>query len=289
MARQHSPTDDLQELRAVLGAPGLSAHERLVMVSLGLHRNGQTGRCDPSVDRMVEQTGVSRWSVMRAIKALETRGRLRCERRNGARTSYTIHAATRGTQLPVAVSDRLRTATKPVAHSYTTSSTLLPERTKNERERTKDVGEASPANDRRDFPPPSKLPRRGRDYIYPPEFEGAFSALPHRHVVHPKFAAYKAWQARVEDVDEVFQLEAAADAYREDCERQQRVGTEYVMQASTFFGPDERWTPYSAVERGSLHTQTGQAPTTDPLLMTSAELLEQETQDLGAPSARRTG
>lgn len=100
----------------------------------------------------------------------------------------------------------------------------------------------------RSFPTVSKLPRNGRLRIYPPEFEGAFSALPQRHRSHPKAAAYKAWRAHASrDVEEIFQLEAAAEAYEEDCEAREIVGTEYVMQAATFFGPGERWTPYIGV------------------------------------------
>ncbi len=44
MVRQHSPTEDLQALRAVTACGKASAHERLVMIALILHRNGKT-RC----------------------------------------------------------------------------------------------------------------------------------------------------------------------------------------------------------------------------------------------------
>jgi hypothetical protein len=109
------------------------------------------------------------------------------------------------------------------------------------------LGDESPDGDRA-FPPLSKLPRNGRRRIYPAEFEGAYAALPARHRPHPKAAAYQAWRSRVDDVAELVQLEAAADAYREDCEAREIVGTEFVMQASTFFGPGERWQPYIGVD-----------------------------------------
>ncbi len=109
----------------------------------------------------------------------------------------------------------------------------------------------------RTFPPVEKLPKRGRDRIYPPEFEGAFSAMPRRHVAHPKADAYRAWRARTGDVAEAFQLEAAADAYAEDVRAQEQEGSRYVMQASTFFGPGDRWRPYTGRQPGALRAAIG--------------------------------
>jgi hypothetical protein len=128
---------------------------------------------------------------------------------------------------------------------HPTPAAAAPERTK---ERTNERTGLEGGIDGRTFPPLDKLPRKGSERLYPPAFEGAFAALPRRHVSHPKADAYSAWRARAGDVDELFQLEAAADAYREDCARRDVVGTEYVMQASTFFGPHEKWKPYSGVE-----------------------------------------
>ena len=135
----------------------------------------------------------------------------------------------------------------------------------------------------RNFPPLGKLPRNGRSRVYPPEFEGAFHALPARHVAHPKADAYRAWRSRVwvHDVEEVFQLEAAADAYAEDARARGIEGTEYVMQASTFFGPGARHEPYLGRQPGSVAppTRNGTRPSDrDPLMLTTAELREMENR-----------
>ena len=86
------------------------------------------------------------------------------------------------------------------------------------------------------FSPLVKLPKAKNSYVYPAEFEGAFAALPQRHVPHPKAAAYKAWRARTSDVVEVFQLEAASMAYADEIAARGLGGGQFVKQAATFFG-----------------------------------------------------
>src|SRR5690606_797182 len=93
MARKHSPTDDLQELRTVFAAgSGLSAQERAVLAVLILRRNGETGRCDPSLSRIAEETGFGRSTVVRALELLD-RAKLVERRRHKdgrTRTSYVV-------------------------------------------------------------------------------------------------------------------------------------------------------------------------------------------------------
>lgn len=248
MARQHSPTDDLRDLRAIFSPNvDLSAHERLVMAALVLHRNGETGRCDPSVSRLADETGVSRWSVMRAIEALEDHGLVECHRRNGARTTYTLHPPTSSTQLPVAESNRLHTATQPVAESNRTSSTQLPERTKNERITNEDGSSRKRKN-------------------YPSEFEAAWSIYPKREGSNPKKAAYRAWRARIRSGVGAEELRAGVERYAAYCDASHQTGSRYVMRASTFFGPDEHWAESYAFNDG------GDVGGLGPMEMTPEEL-----------------
>ena len=100
----------------------------------------------------------------------------------------------------------------------------------------------------REFPTLAKLPRNGRKRrIYPPEFDGAFATLPARSRPHPKADAYRAWRVQVQKAEEAFQLQAAADAYADECRSKDIAGTDFVMMAATFFGAGERWKPYSGV------------------------------------------
>jgi hypothetical protein len=130
----HSPTDDLRDLRAVFSAEAnLSVIERAVMACLLLHRNGQTGRCDPSVTRITESTGMGRRTVMRVIAALEAAGHIACEHRHGTRTRYTVRVPTSATAALVPESHQCQSGTQLVPERHTTSARAAPERTKNER------------------------------------------------------------------------------------------------------------------------------------------------------------
>jgi DNA-binding transcriptional ArsR family regulator len=130
----HSPTDDLADLRAVFSADvRLSAPERAVMLALILHRNGRTGRTDPSVTSVAAEIGVSRRTVMRALGTLEAAGMIERDMRAGIRTRYIVHPPTSATVSPVPESHQCQPDTGPVPLCHGTGATVSPERTKNER------------------------------------------------------------------------------------------------------------------------------------------------------------
>lgn len=79
---------------------------------------------------------------------------------------------------------------------------------------------------------------------YPAAFEEAWSAYPKRGGGNPKRAAFKAWNARVNDGVPVEVLQAAAVGYASAIRAAKKEGTEYVLQGATFFGPNERWKEY---------------------------------------------
>ena len=98
------------------------------------------------------------------------------------------------------------------------------------------------------FPTLVSLPRGGLRRQYPPEFNGAFAALPRRHRPHAKSGAYKAWRARTSEVAEVFQLEVAALHYCDEQDAAGKTGTQFVKQATTFFGPDGHVETYLGID-----------------------------------------
>jgi hypothetical protein len=77
---------------------------------------------------------------------------------------------------------------------------------------------------------------------YPVPFEAAWKALPARSGTNPKRGAYKAWQARVRAGAHPDDILAGCQRYAAFCEATGKVGTEFAMQGSTFFGPDEHFT-----------------------------------------------
>jgi uncharacterized protein YdaU (DUF1376 family) len=73
---------------------------------------------------------------------------------------------------------------------------------------------------------------------YPPEFEECFAAYPRRNGDNPKRAALRAWSARRADGHELAPLLNGVRRYAAWCEATDKIGTETVMQAKRFFGPD---------------------------------------------------
>jgi hypothetical protein len=127
----HSPTDDLRDLRAVFSPEtDMDAAERAVMGVLILHRNGQSGRTDPSVTTIAAEAGISRRTAMRALASLEGRSHIARDRRSGLRNRYVLHPTTSAIQSPVPHGHQCQPDTGPVPPSHRTRATVAPERTK---------------------------------------------------------------------------------------------------------------------------------------------------------------
>lgn len=76
---------------------------------------------------------------------------------------------------------------------------------------------------------------------YPPEFEEVWREYPKRNRADSKKDAFRTWKARVKAGDSKQDLLAATKEYSAVQRRLGKWGTEFVMRASTFFGPYERW------------------------------------------------
>lgn len=89
---------------------------------------------------------------------------------------------------------------------------------------------------------------------YPDQFECSWALYPKRAGGNSKRAAFRAWSARVRSGVEETEIHAGVERYAAYCEATRKVGTEYVKQASTFFGPNEHyletWTPQKTDSRG---------------------------------------
>ncbi|KJL46240.1 hypothetical protein RS84_02867 [Microbacterium hydrocarbonoxydans] len=58
---------------------GLRSSEKFVLVMIADHYNDEVHRSWPSIERLADETGLNRTTVMRCIKALETGGFLKVE------------------------------------------------------------------------------------------------------------------------------------------------------------------------------------------------------------------
>ena len=130
---------------------GIPPLEKLVLLALAERHNKDTGKCYPSMTLMAEDTGMSRRSVMRAIRGLEERGLITCDRTYGKSTFYHLHIGkltiettgdrespvTESHQLPVTESHRCQSVTGDrespplVTESHRTGDRESPEPKKN--------------------------------------------------------------------------------------------------------------------------------------------------------------
>ncbi len=69
-------------------------------------------------------------------------------------------------------------------------------------------------------------------------FEQTWKLYPKRSGDNPKKGAQQAWAARLSDGTTVAALRDGVLRYAHFCEATGKLGTEFVMQAKRFFGPD---------------------------------------------------
>jgi len=79
---------------------GTAPSERLVGYMLADHLNDSTGRCDPSIALLAEETGLAPRSVNRSIRRLEEMGHITIVPKLGARNSYRLHPKSAPQQAP---------------------------------------------------------------------------------------------------------------------------------------------------------------------------------------------
>lgn len=112
--------------------------------------------------------------------------------------------------------------------------------------------EPKPNNQEPKDNPPNPPEGGGEDSgSYPQEFETCWAKYPKRAGGNSKKAAHKAWAARIREGVSAETLVAAVQAYAAEMIAKGKVGTEFVKQASTFFGPNEHWR--DATRPGNVH------------------------------------
>ena len=83
---------------------------------------------------------------------------------------------------------------------------------------------------------------------YSAEFEACWKIYPARAGGNSKKAAGKAWNARIRSGVSADDLARAVERYAAELRAKGKIGTEFVKQASTFFGPDEHWKSYATAQ-----------------------------------------
>lgn len=75
---------------------------------------------------------------------------------------------------------------------------------------------------------------------YDPDFEDFWSVFPKRDIDY-KREAFRCWGARLRAGIVATDLTEAARNYAAYCRQKGIIGTQFVMRAATFLGPNERW------------------------------------------------
>ncbi len=98
-------------------------------------------------------------------------------------------------------------------------------------------------------------PSRNAKQDYSPEFEEAWQAYPKRSGGNPKTSAWKSWSARIREGVKPADMLAGVQRYASYVTATGKANSEYVKQASTFFGPDhhfaEIWTAPASQQRST--------------------------------------
>lgn len=226
---------------------------KLVLLKLADNAS-DLGECWPSYQHIADQCEISKRSVMNHIEALCECGLIKKELRTGPKGNssnvYQLNlrsagdsaggSANRslpgaGDSLPGAgdspggsagAAPRINHSFEPVIESVN--------------EPIKHTGASADAS----------APARSAKQDYSPEFETAWQDYPKRAGGNSKAAAWKAWKARLKDGVNPEAMLAGVKRYATYARATGSVGTQYVKQAATFFGPDrhfeESWQAPSA-------------------------------------------
>ena len=226
---------------------------KLVLLKLADNAS-DLGECWPSYQHIADQCEISKRSVMNHIEALCECGLIKKELRTGPKGNssnvYQLNLRSAGDSpggsanrsLPGAGDSLPGAGDSPggsagaaprISHSFEPVNEPV-------NEPIKHTGASAIAS----------ATARSAKQDYSPEFETAWQAYPKRAGGNSKAAAFKAWNARLKDGVKPEVMLAGVKRYAAYARATGSVGTQYVKQAASFFGPDrhfeESWQAPSA-------------------------------------------
>ncbi|QLK16513.1 helix-turn-helix domain-containing protein [Raoultella ornithinolytica] len=226
---------------------------KLVLLKLADNAS-DLGECWPSYQHIADQCEISKRSVMNHIQALCECGLIKKELRTGPKGNssnvYQLNlrsvrdspGGSANRSLPGATDSLPGAGDSPgasagaaprISHSFEPVNEPV-------NEPIKHTGASAIAS----------APTRSAKQDYSPEFEKAWQAYPKRAGGNSKAAAFKAWNARLKDGVKPEDMLAGVKRYAAYARATGSVGTQYVKQAASFFGPDrhfeESWQAPSA-------------------------------------------
>lgn len=226
---------------------------KLVLLKLADNAS-DLGECWPSYQHIADQCEISKRSVMNHIEALCECGLIKKELRTGPKGNssnvYQLNLRSAGDSpggsanrsLPGATDSLPGAGDSPggsagaaprISHSFEPVNEPV-------NEPIKHTGASATAS----------APARSAKQDCSPEFETAWQAYPKRAGGNSKAAAFKAWKTRLKEGVKPEVMLAGVKRYAAYARATGSVGSQYVKQAASFFGPDrhfeESWQAPSA-------------------------------------------
>lgn len=217
---------------------------KLVLLKLADNAS-DLGECWPSYQHIADQCEISKRSVMNHIEALCEGGLIKKELRTGPKGNssnvYQLNLRSAGGSpggsanhsLPGAADSLGSAGDSPggsagaaprISHSFEPVIESV-------NEPIKHTGASADAS----------APARSAKQDYSPEFETAWQDYPKRAGGNSKAAAWKAWKARLKDGVNPEAMLAGVKRYATYARTTGSIGTQFVKQAATFFGPDRHF------------------------------------------------
>lgn len=235
----------------------LTAMQFRVLIAILTFRNRNSDTVYPKRAQIARRSGYSVNAVSRATAGLEQHGWLE-KVGKGGRSSPTMYRVT----VPETIADP-----ETVAESGTVAEaeTVAGSATVADPDSKTVAGSARGKEQTTEQSNPPCSPPAG----YPDWFEDLWARVPRRSGSQAKKSAFRCCRTRLAEGYTVEQLKAGTQRYAAWCHATGKVGTEKVMMAKTFFGPEDPphfmndWTPPAgagAASHGDVMAEIGGAP-----------------------------
>lgn len=209
-------------------------------------RDKTTNLCWPKRELIATRCNLPLCKISTATTRLVNLGWLKKEG-NGGRSRSAQYVLLIPTLTTKTLTD-LVTVTDPVTVTDSVTKTLTDSVTKTVTDSVRGIKQTNEQTieqtnkeyvDQAELAPSAEEGKRAAKKEYPDEFNNAFSIYPRRQGDNPKKKAFSAWKARLRDGSTADEMTSGVMRYLAFCQAEGNIGTQYIKQAATFFGPDK--------------------------------------------------
>ena len=233
----------------------LPAMQKIVLMMMANRFNEDEGYCWPSHDLLAKECGMDKRSVIRQIDKLQDAGlvtTVKTKLNNGLNSGnkYKLNMFVVGNlklerdRKNSGDTESLRSVTKSSASDRESFSVVTESHVQVTESHSKQLNKTinqEPVNSKQDITVTSPKPEKSKktDKEYSDDFEIAFSMYPKRAGDNPKDKAFKSWCARIKEGVSKDDMITGTERYLLYCQKEGNIGTKFVKQAATFFGPSK--------------------------------------------------